>query len=52
MDMAILLTAIVSLVTSIVGLVTTMVTAYRELYSRTEKNPSPSQPEKDSKDNN
>ncbi|WP_158701579.1 hypothetical protein [Lentibacillus sp. Marseille-P4043] len=51
MDMISLLTAIVSLVTSVVGLVTTIVTTYRDLYRRKEKNPSPTQPEKDSRKN-
>lgn len=51
MDMTLLLTAIVGLVTAVVGFVTVTVTTYRELRSRKEKNPSPTQPEKDSNKN-
>ncbi|GGB58868.1 hypothetical protein GCM10011409_40440 [Lentibacillus populi] len=51
MEMILLLTAIIGLAASVVGLVTEIVTTYRNLYSRKEKNPSPSQPEKDSNNN-
>ncbi|WP_161493895.1 hypothetical protein [Virgibacillus necropolis] len=51
MDEIILLTAIVSLVTAVVGLVTSVVTTRRDLRRRKEKNPSPTQPEKDSNKN-
>jgi len=44
-----LLTAIVSLVTAIFGCVTALVTTYRVLRSRKEKNPSPSRTDKDFK---
>jgi len=41
----------VNLVTAVVGLVTVLVTTYLELRRRKEKNPSPSQPGKDSNKN-
>ncbi|GGK05572.1 hypothetical protein GCM10007063_29960 [Lentibacillus kapialis] len=43
-----LLTAVVSFTAAIVGLVTAIVTTYRDLRSRKEKNPTPHQSEKDS----
>ncbi|MFD2759771.1 hypothetical protein [Lentibacillus juripiscarius] len=49
MDEIGLLTAVIGLIAAIVGFVTSLVTTYREHYSRKEKNPTPSQPEKDSK---
>ncbi|SFD41508.1 hypothetical protein SAMN05216238_101235 [Lentibacillus persicus] len=52
MDEIALLTAVLGLNTAIVGFVTSVVTTYRDLLSQKEKNPPPSQPEKDSKTNN
>ncbi|QQK81686.1 hypothetical protein HUG20_18375 [Salicibibacter cibi] len=49
MDEIGLLTAIVSLITATVGFVTANMTAYLELRSQKEKNPTPRQSEKDSK---
>ncbi len=51
MEWLLLLTAIISLTTAMIGFVTSLVTACRELFSRKEKNPTPSQPEKDSTNN-
>ncbi|WP_156418659.1 hypothetical protein [Lentibacillus amyloliquefaciens] len=47
-----LLTAVLGLITAIVGFVASIVTTYRDFHCRKEKNPTPHQPEKDSKTNN